>query len=283
MLKLTVVGVIIALVTNLFCVVADLNYIASVALVMGSVVFYMLTRQWKLLRREDTMLILGFITFSNIITVVIEKLMIFFDVWGFSNATHRLIGISFLGAPIEEYVYWWLAPVVVSVTYYAMVKLKSGSNLVTYPSWTEASVASLLAKFTTEVVDNLKTKDPDVYLETNNTKVNEDNTSSYSRGKKAPVWIWVAVFVIIFGAVLYRFFRGSWKAVLATTLIFLCIAYPNELYSLHSGFWVYNQNRMLGPWVLGVPIEEWIMYTASPITGCMLLSVSHRLFFKRDL
>ena len=121
--------------------------------------------------------------------------------------------------------------------------------------------------------DNIKSN-PDTYL-----KSNEINGSQYKRGVKFPVWIWVVIGIILLAALLYPHFKGSWKTVIASSLVFFSVAYPNELYSLSHGLWVYNQNRMIGPWVLGVPLEEWFMYFLSPMTGCMILSIVHKKIF----
>lgn len=61
---------------------------------------------------------------------------------------------------------------------------------------------------------------------------------------------------------LYHAFRRrvSWRAAWLTVLVFEGVVFPAEVFSVHRGHWVYNEARILGPRLLGVPIEEPLLY-----------------------
>lgn len=42
-----------------------------------------------------------------VVSVIMEQLFLHFEVWGFSEAVDPLIGWWVLGAPVEEYVFWF--------------------------------------------------------------------------------------------------------------------------------------------------------------------------------
>lgn len=275
MILFVMLGV-VALLLNVIAILLKLNYLASVLLAMGGVSLVAVWFSRKELTHVDYLSMLVFVTLSNVTTTVIEKLMIVFDVWGFSNAHAGLLGWSFWGAPIEEYIYWWMAPVVVVTTYLSALKTPwvKFSKVADLPLWLDISLITSILKFESERTESEAEKTSDVYLENQNSGKGVDvSGSKYKRGSKVPVWAMVVLFVLTCMAVGYIFFRGAWRAVLGTALVFLCVAYPNELYSLSRGYWVYNNSKMIGIWVLGVPVEEWFMYTASPVAGSMLFSI----------
>ena len=278
--KLFALAIVSALGLNAATVILHTNYLTSVCLVMVGTPTIIILASRKYLKCRDLVVGVAFVTFSNVITTGIEKLMIYYDVWSFSNANFRLVGFNFLGEPIEEYVYWWMSAVIVSVTYVCFSRTRRdiihGINILDYFS------AALLAKYATQKIQSHTTEAQSsaVYLENQNVEI---SGSHYARGKKFPTWVVVASAVTLFAAALYRHFRGSWPALASTVLVFFCIAYPNELYSLHNGLWVYNQNRILGFWFLGVPVEEWFMYTMSPFAGGMLLSLCYKKFYHEVL
>lgn len=272
----TLILCVAALVLNLIAVLLKFNYMTSVLFVMGGVSAIAVIYSFQFLRWVDFKSMGIFVFLSNVTTTIIEKLMIVFDVWGFSSSNAGLIGINFWGAPIEEYLYWWMAPVVVVTTYLAVckrgnLKVKVENQL---PILLDFGLLAAIFKFGSEKMEENSDKTDKVYLENQGVKNSDDKTVNrkYERGSKVPVWSFVVAFVLACLAFGYFFFRGSYKAVLATTLVFLLVAYPNELYSLYQGYWVYNNNKMIGVWVLWVPLEEWFMYTASPAAGSMLFS-----------
>ena len=82
---------------------------------------------------------------------------------------------------------------------------------------------------------------------------------------------------------LSKYYHGNKKAMLWTALIFFSVAFPNELYALSQGFWLYNDNTLLGLYIFKVPVEGFMMYFLAPICGCMILDISNRLLFKKDI
>jgi lycopene cyclase domain-containing protein len=67
--------------------------------------------------------------------------------------------------------------------------------------------------------------------------------------------------------------RVNWKAAGVTVLIFEALLMPTERRSLRRGHWVYNESRILGPRLFGVPIEEpLIYYLLSPL---IIISIFH--------
>lgn len=278
--KLFALAIVSAFGLNVATIFLHTNYMTSVCLVMIGTPAVLVFASRSYLKRRDLWMGLGFITFSNIVTTGIEKLMIYYDVWSFSNANFRLIGVDFLGAPIEEYMYWWMSAVIVAVVYICFSRTRR--DIIHVPNILDYFGASLLAKYATQKIQTstADAQSSDVYLENQNVEI---SGSRYSRGGRFPTWVIVASAVTLFAAVRYRHFRGSWPALLSTVLVFFCIAYPNELYSLHNGFWVYNQNRIFGFWLLGVPVEEWFMYTMSPFAGGMLLSLCYKKFYHEVL
>lgn len=270
----TVFACALALVANGLCIILRMDYLSSVLVSMGAVsaalVVSARSAPWS---RASIRTALIFILGSAVITTGIEKLMLVLDVWGFSRRYYHLIGIDFLGCPIEEYVYWWLAPVVVAVTYVTCPRSYKAIDI-SAPAWL-LSFASVLGTSMTRL-NQSRPASGSGYLEDSKVDVED---KSYSRGSKFPVWAAVAAAVVLGCFFVYRHFRGSRNAIIATTLVFVCVAYPNELYSLSHGFWSYNQSRILDIWFLGVPVEEWFMYICSPICGGMLFSVLEEKLF----
>ncbi|HNY31132.1 MAG TPA: hypothetical protein PKO15_09610 [Fibrobacteria bacterium] len=145
MSKLGISSILLALGLNLSTVLLGTDYLWSVLLVFGGVGAFFVASGWKHFTRRDVWVIVTLLVFSDVMTVVIEKLMIHFDVWGFSDRTYRLMGINFLGAPIEEFIYWWLCPVVVAFAYIAHLRTDTPSG----PTAFHALEMAFLAKWGT--------------------------------------------------------------------------------------------------------------------------------------
>jgi hypothetical protein len=122
-----------------------------------------------------------FFLFSNLSTLFIEYLMIHFDVWSFSNRVQHLTGITFLNYPIEEFVYWSLCPVIVSLSYISFGK--------TFQKFLNPiSFTNSINNFKS-ILDVLK----------NDVKIKyqkESKVGEYESGKKVPVYIWLQVIII---------------------------------------------------------------------------------------
>jgi hypothetical protein len=171
------------------------------------------------------------------------------------------------GAPVEEFVYWFCCPVIVAGTYLLLVR--SALPSVVDPK--------LILRF----VEKLKTLHLGV-PEANSkvTYTETDANGQYRRGGKFPVYIYLQILIVTAIVLMLRYFRGSWKAVAYTTVLFLCVAFPHEYYSVGHGFWVYNVNHELGWFFMRVPLEGWLMYVISPICGCMMFDIGSRMLRK---
>lgn len=84
----------------------------------------------------------------------------------------------------------------------------------------------------------------------------------YRKGKWAPLWALFMVPFLLIALPLYRWVRRevNWKAAWITVVLFELLLMPVEWYSLRRGHWVYNEARILGPRVFGIPIEEPLLY-----------------------
>jgi lycopene cyclase domain-containing protein len=58
--------------------------------------------------------------------------------------------------------------------------------------------------------------------------------------------------------------RVRWTACWLTVLVFEAVLIPVEHNSLIRGHWVYNEHRILGPKLWGIPIEEPLIYYLLP-------------------
>lgn len=274
MMKFGLISIGLALGLNVACMALQTDYLMSVALVFGGVCAYFIANGWRKYTRRDLIVVGILIAFSDVMTLVIEKLMLYYDVWGFSNRHFRMIGLQLFGAPVEEFIYWWACPVVVALGYVSFLRVDSAKA----PSAIAVGEAALLAHAATEAIQSSHRPDPTAYLE--NSGVAVQNDRQYERGSKKPTYVWLQVIILAMIAWFARSFKGSWKAVGWTVAVFVAIAYPNERYSLGSGFWTYNENKLLGIWILGVPVEEWIMYTICPLCACLMMDAIDRLVRK---
>ena len=100
-----------------------------------------------------------------------------------------------------------------------------------------------------------------------------DGAPTYARGKKWPAWFLLAIpFTVVLVPLWHAARRRvAWFACGATILIFELLMLPVEHESLMRGHWVYNQNRILGPLVWGIPIEEPLFYYCLPPLLVILL------------
>ena len=256
MIKLFSYGAGLALILNVLAVVLSLNYLFSVLLVFGGVSLYLISNAVKLFSVSDWKFSTGFLIFSNICTLIVEVIMMKYDVWGFTNLKCQLIGLYFLSAPIEEYIYWAFCPVIACYSYMLMLKDKFVKSINPF------KIAS--------IVKNLKIK------KFGNAEYVDAKDGSYSRGAKFPVYIWLQVAIITSIILMKRYFKGCWQALSLTTALFFLIAFPNELYSINSGFWAYNDNKLLGYYLFKIPLEGWMMYFIAPICSSMMIDIVRR-------
>ncbi|MEN9354733.1 MAG: hypothetical protein RL318_2058 [Fibrobacterota bacterium] len=267
-----VVTTVLALALNALAWFLKLGYLASVATVFGSVTVFLLVQSRRALLPSDWKLFAGFFLFSNLATLGLEKLMLGFNVWGFSHVSRYLTGYTWLGAPIEEYIYWAMCPAIVALLYL----LQGRTRVATLP---DPGYLKPLVAFV-EGLDKIKAKSDDVKYVPDQSV---DADSHYSAGKKRLVYIWVQVAILSTILLLLRSFHGSWRNTFTTTIAFTACAFPNELYCLHAGYWVYNTNTLLGVFLWDIPLEGYLMYVLSPICACMCLDIANRKIFGKDI
>lgn len=67
-----------------------------------------LNRLWKLTALVTAIVVMGLQTWNEWLSYNVYK------AWGFSQAHNTLLGINFLGAPVEEHLFWfafaWMVP-----------------------------------------------------------------------------------------------------------------------------------------------------------------------------
>lgn len=90
----------------------------------------------------------------------------------------------------------------------------------------------------------------------------EKGAFTWKKGKWAPLWALFMVPFLLVALPLYRWVRTevSWAAAWITVAVFEMLLMPVEWYSLGRGHWVYNEARILGPKIFGIPIEEPLLY-----------------------
>ena len=84
-----------------------------------------------------------------------------------------------------------------------------------------------------------------------------------------PVFPWWATLLLPFLVVLWFLYKAAkdrvnWKAAFATVAVFELVVFPAEIFSVSRGHWVYNDAKIWGPKLFGVPIEEPLLYYIFP-------------------
>lgn len=89
---------------------------------------------------------------------------------------------------------------------------------------------------------------------------------SFRKGKWWPLWSLLLVPFLGLLLPMYRAVRDdvNGKALWLTILVFELLLLPAEWYALTRGHWVYNEARIWGPKVLGIPLEEPLLYYFFP-------------------
>lgn len=108
----------------------------------------------------------------------------------------------------------------------------------------------------------------------------------YSRGEWWPLWaLLMTPFLVLLAPMLRRVREEiNWRAAWATVLVFELTVFAAECNSVQRGHWIYNEARILGPRILGVPIEEpFLYYLFSPIFVIALMHLVRKMITKPDL
>jgi len=111
----------------------------------------------------------------------------------------------------------------------------------------------------------------------------DDKPGQFEEGSKFPVYACVQLAILASIIALVRRYHGNWKALLSTVLVFFLTAFPNEAYSIHQGYWLYNSQKMIGIFFLHIPLEGWLMYFLPAVLACFMLDVANRMFFGKDV
>jgi lycopene cyclase domain-containing protein len=85
---------------------------------------------------------------------------------------------------------------------------------------------------------------------------------TYNRGKKYPASALLFLPFLIVFQFIYKLSKDEvdWRAAAATVAFFEIMFLFLESYHLRRGHWVYNEARIFGPKVFGIPIEEPLLY-----------------------
>ncbi len=97
----------------------------------------------------------------------------------------------------------------------------------------------------------------------------------FNRGHRFGWWAFLFLPFLIVFKILYKVVKEdvNWKAAWATVLLFELLFIPTEWYHLQRGHWVYNEAKILGPKIFGLPIEEPLLYMLfSPL---IIISIFH--------
>lgn len=260
----------LALVLNALAVLGGFSYQSSVVLVFGGMVVFFATNAWKVLSASDWKLFAGFFLFGTVATTLLEVFMMHFDVWGFTCRTHKLSGYAIFGAPLEEYEYWACCTAIVPLAYLGFSRRQGAMKV----------DPGFLVKLETIAGQlHLKAKqDPIPYVEES-----EGDPGQFARGARFPVYICVQLAFVAAIAALVRRYHGNWKALVATMVVFFLVVFPNESYSIHQGYWVYNSQKMVGIYFLRIPLEGWLMYYLPACFACIVLDIADRDVFGTDV
>jgi len=84
----------------------------------------------------------------------------------------------------------------------------------------------------------------------------------YREGQKKLYWIWWVIIPVIYILSMLPVVikRIHWRALVVTSGLFILSMVVLENIALYYGWWIWNENKLLGPKVLLVPLEEFLTY-----------------------
>ena len=129
--------------------------------------------------------------------------------------------------------------------------------------------------------DNIKPKDeeiPDKPLSAETRK--KTKPSSAKRWPATVVLLAPFMFLIV---PLYKAAKNSvnWAAAMAMMATFEIIMFFAEYFSVSRGHWVWNPDRIIGPTIFGIPIEEPLLYYWFPPLFVVILMHAIENFIKK--
>jgi lycopene cyclase domain-containing protein len=103
----------------------------------------------------------------------------------------------------------------------------------------------------------------------------------YKKGTRWPATVVLAAPFALLILPMLKFIRRkmNWHAILATILTFEGVMFILEHIAIRRGHWVWNESRILGWKIAGVPVEEpFFYYWLGPIfVVTIFLSIRHRV------
>ena len=258
----------IALLANTLCYVLGKDYFLSNIIVFGGYFLMIFPFLDKKYIEQHWKTLTAFFAFSTVTTTILELIFIHTDTWAFSSQINHMVGINLIGIPIEEFIFWEGCPLVVISTYIYYKKLPT--------TITVGEVADAISGVETVVetkevsgdaITNAEMFVDDLIVD------DSDGLPSYFRGAKMPVYTMFVAFVVWSIFEMRSYASGNYKAIALTVLAFFFGIMPYEHYALLTHTWIYNMDKMTGITLIGVPIEEWIVYFTCPTAGCLFLEL----------
>jgi lycopene cyclase domain-containing protein len=211
---------------------------------LWAIAFFCLGWAWPRLILRTRLIAAATAGWVMLLQVVNELLSLrIFHAWSFSLEHNRFIGIEWLGAPLEEYLFWfafsWMIPFLYSGFRQNQKTVAEPGRLAAQPE----KCASTKPEF------DVKLKAP------------EDNSPGVTQAKKLYLIWWVLGTLAVIAGLL-PFFRKKidWSALLKTSAIFIVIMTAAESAGLYWKWWIWNPAQLLGPKVGLIPLEEFSLY-----------------------
>lgn len=214
-----------------------------------------------------------FIILTSVVEVIVTHTL---QIWTIPESSNDLWGIYFLDLPLEEFVYWYGTALYILTNYLFFVMVlepqsdaQSNAESIQVGSGTKKTRAWLYiaAPF---ILYPLLFYDP--------------QRSQY------PAWLFIPIpFLIAMAAAFYAGILNrrdlNWRALILCVILFELILFPTEYVAVQKQFWVYNDNRILGLRVLGIPVEEPLIYYSTPnlFVPMMLAWFTKRLGTRRQV
>lgn len=119
-----------------------------------------------------------------------------------------------------------------------------------------------------------------------NPLLSEEDKKKRSQQKKWPATVILAAPFVFLLLPLWKAARERvhWRAALAMILTFETVMFGAEYFSVSRGHWLWNPNRILGPAIFGIPIEEPLLYYWFPPLFVVILmhTLDKYIFGKKE-
>ncbi|MEW5950414.1 MAG: hypothetical protein GX447_00765 [Elusimicrobia bacterium] len=116
--------------------------------------------------------------------------------------------------------------------------------------------------------------------------IKEEDKKNEDQVKRQKKWPATVVLAAPFFLIVIPFYKAAkealnWPAAIAMIITFEILMFACEIMSVSRGHWVWNPNRTLGPTILGVPIEEPLLYYWFPPLFVVLLMLVIEGYIKK--